>query len=262
MPENEAIDLAKEASIVKKILILNEADVDMARLTQYTRSAIQETIRVFGKGHFCYQQLLLLSCGLSLHSLCGSVTAANSAAVEQRNLFVSWTKMLIDVVNFSVETELPFAGMDELVRIIIAPETLQMALKIMTSTRKIDSVTVEYIATFNRFIEQSTACLLLIEGPESVHSQDGLKLKNWWAKKYKSWVNTPDAPPQAIKPAADASFVSTTGSDSITLESPNSTSVNQLKVSYVSRYAMPIVVTSAVIVSGIALMTIYRRGRK
>ena len=262
MPENEAIDLGKEASVVKKILILNEADVDIARLTQYTNAAIQDTIRVFGKGHFCYQQLLLLSCGLALHSLCGSVTAVKVATAEQRSLFVSWTKMLIDVVNFSLETELPFAGMDELVRIIIAPETLQMALKIMTSTRKDDPITVEYVATFNKFVEQSSSCLVLIEGSESVHSQDALKLKNWWAKKYNSWNNTPDPAPQEVKQTADASFVSTTGSESVILESPKSSQVNQTKLSLVGRYAFPIAVTSAVIVSGFALMTMYRRGRK
>ena len=255
MEETEAIDLTKESALVRKILILNEADMDIARLSQYTRTAIQEALRVFGKGHFCYQQLLLLNCGLALHALCSS--GAN-VTKQQRVMFVSWVKMLVDVVNFSLQTELPFSGMDELVRIIIAPETLQMAQKVMNATKKDELETVEYLSIFSRFAEQSCDCLVLIEGPESVHSQDALKLRNWWVKKYKSWINTPDE--VVVEKASDASFVSTQVTDTSTLETPKGSMTAASKTSWIRQYAVPIAVGSALV--GVTAAIIYKRSRK
>lgn len=254
MAETEAIDLAKEAALIKKIAILNETDVDLPRLVQYTRSAISEAIRVFGKGHFTYQQLLLLECGLALHSLC----THGGSAEPMRGMFRSWVKMLIDVVNFSVETELPFAGMDELVRILLAPETLQMSLRVMTGTKKDDAETLEAFSTFAEFATRSCDCLVLIEGPESVHSQDGIKLKNWWTKKYKTWLLAPDLVPQppATPSAVDEkSFVSTNADDSVA----EATVAAGNKSSLLSKLRVPIAVASAVLLAGVLVFSLQRR---
>lgn len=254
MTESEAVDLAKEASLIKKIAILNETDVDLPRLIQFTRSAISEAIRVFGKGHFTYQQLLLLECGLALHSLCTHAGAAE----PMRGMFRSWVKMLIDVVNFSVETELPFAGMDELVRILLAPETLQMSLRVMTGTKKDDAETLESLSTFADFVTRSCDGLVLIEGPESIHSQDGIKLKNWWTKKYKTWLLTPDVAAQSpATPTAvdEKSFVSTNAEDSV-LEA---TVAWVSKPSLLAKLRVPIAVVSAAVLTGVLVFSLQRR---
>ena len=269
MEESAAIDIQKELQLIKKIMILNETDVDIGRLFQYTRTAITEAIRTFGKGHFSYQQLLLLECGLALHSLC---TAMNGAVSEvQRGLFSSWVKMLVDVVTFSVETGLPFAGMDELVRILLAPETLQMAVKVMTATKKTDAATVDALSTFATFVDQSCACLVLIEGCTSVHSQDGVKLLNWWTKKYKHWLVAPDVVERKVKepsrPASPASideksFVST-NADSVETETPKAVAVVPTPAAasglFASKYSVPIAVGSAVVLAGVLLYSYSRR---
>ena len=247
LEESEAIDLAKEAALVKKILILNETDVDIPRLSLYTKTAMRDAVRDFGKGHFCYQQLLLLQCGLTLHALCEQPTG---------QLFVSWVAMLTEVVDYSDETGLPFGGMDELVRIILAPETLQMAVKLLSSIRKDETEAVTSLATFSRYVERSCTCLVLIEGESSVHSQDGLKLKNWWNKKHRSWVSTPDKPQvQDTEDAAGLSFVSTSAGE--TPKAAITTAESKLR-----QYAVPIAVGSAVIISAIALVSVYKRSNR
>jgi hypothetical protein len=248
MDESEAMDIQKENHLIKKISILNEAEVDIARLFQYTRSAVSEAIIVFGKGHFTYQQLLLLECGLALHSLCTNTTGSEG------QLFVTWTKMLVDIVNYSIETELPFAGMDELVRILVAPETLQMSLKIMTSTRKDDTVAVDALTTFASFVEQSCNCLVLIEGSDSVHSQDALKLKNWWTKKYNNWRLTPD--PVVIE---EKSFVSTNADETETVAPATPQMLSPFLSSSLLKYTTPIAIASSVAVVGILIYSLKTR---
>ena len=194
MPESEAIDIAKEKALMKKIMILNETDVELPRLFQFTKNAIQDAILSVGKGHFCYQQLLLLECGLALHTLCQQISVVTTIAESQRKLFVSWIKMLVDIHNFSVQTDLPFDGMDELVRIVLAPETLQSTIKMIGSIKrwKADESFTVALTLFDKFVTDSCKCLVFIEGETSVHSTDGIKLKNWWTKKYKQWLTEPE----------------------------------------------------------------------
>jgi hypothetical protein len=249
--EAQAIDVSREASLVKKILILNETDVDIPRLTLYTNAAIRDALKYFGKGHFCYHQLLLLNCGLALHSLCELSNSAGASVSEgQKKSFGAWVRMLGEVVEFSSETELPFQGMDELVRIILAPETLQMAVKLMGATKKSESQTVEIFRIFSEYVEQSCACLVLIEGEASVHSQDGIKLKNWWIKKHKSWLNAPEK----VEPVV----VATSEVKSEVIVTPSTVMV---KKSVFQEYGVQIALGSTVILSGIALVSYYRRNR-
>ena len=190
MPEEEAIDVQKEAQLIKKIIYLNEADIDINRLFQFTQATIADASKSFGKSHFCYQQILLLQCGLALHSLCSGPVS--------RRLFAAWVQMLVEVYNFSLATKLPFEGMDELVRILLAPATLQMAVSFMgTFPHYTDLMSASAVATFSLFVEQSCECLILIEGPDSSHTSDGIKLRNWWLKKFSSW----SAIPEEIEPA-------------------------------------------------------------
>ena len=247
LEEATAIDLQKEAALIKKILILNEADVDIPRLSQYTRASIKDALKFFGKGHFCYQQLLLLQCGLALHGLCN----AASFDETQKAMFASWIRMLDDVVSFSTETELPFAGMDELVRILIGPEVLQMVTKLMAATKKDDAVTLEALYTFVKFAESACACLVLIEGEDSVHSQDCLKLKNWFAKKHRNWLNAPDLPP--TPKVTEQSFVSTSAESNV---SADATVVGAPKL-WSGKMVVPVLLGSAVVVAG--MVALYKR---
>jgi hypothetical protein len=158
--------------------------------------------------------------------------------------------MLKEVVDFSNETQLPFAGMDELVRIILAPETLQMSIKIMGATRKDELATVEAFSIFADYIEQSCSCLVLIEGETSVHSQDGVKLKTWWMKKYKSWTNTVDKPLVEETPKEEKPVIKKIESKQVVTKSA------------LRDYAVHIAVGSAVIISVIALFTMYKRNTR
>ena len=205
MEESEAIDVTRELNLMKKIIFLNEANLDIPRLFQFTHNAISDAIRIFGKGHFCYQQLLLLECGLALNSL-----AANSTNPQ---LFISWVRMLVDVYNFSLETQLPFDGMDELLRIVLSPDTLQLAVNLLTNAGSFPqhSDLLAAVATFSEFVEQGCECLVLIEGADTPHSTDGVKLKNWWLKKYRAWIAAEKKTPQPETPSD--SFISTQASD-------------------------------------------------
>lgn len=198
MDESEAINVGKESGLVRKIQILNEADVDLVRLAQYTKSSLAEAHRVFGKGHFCYQQLQLLNCGIALHILCTAGPRISS--------FVEWIRMLEEIVRFSVDTGLPFQGMDELVRIVLSPETLQTVIKLMgVSGRNSSSEFLECMNKFSDFVESSCACLVMIEGNDSVHAQDGMKLKHWFSKKFRNWLTAPESPSGPDKSFASAS---------------------------------------------------------
>ena len=107
--------------------------------------------------------------------------------------------MLIDIHNFSIQTSLPFEGMDELVRIVLAPETLQSVIKMLQSIKRwndSDESLAQALRFFNRFVVDSCKCLVFIEGETSVHSTDGIKLKNWWAKKYKQWLTEEEPIPE------------------------------------------------------------------
>jgi hypothetical protein len=244
MEESEAVDLSKEASLVKKILILNETDVDISRLSLYTTAALKDALKSFGKGHFCYQQLLLLQCGLTLHRLCETPTG---------DLFASWVSTLTEIVSFSDETGLPFGGMDELVRILLAPETLQMTVKLLPTIKKEEAEIFESITTFSTYVGRSCACLVLIEGSSSVHSQDGVKLKNWWLKKHRSFLSNLDK--------TEESFVSTSAGETpkATTVPESSAMVSIARASKLRQYAVPVAIGSAVIVSALALVTMYKR---
>jgi hypothetical protein len=211
MEENEALDVTKETNMVKKILFLNESsgDMDLTRLTLLTKASVSDCLKTFGKGHFSYQQLLLLECGLALHALCNQ----SAMTIHSRKMFCSWMKMVIDVAKFSEDTKLPFDGMDELVRILIAPETLQMSVSLIgsVSVHKADDEFNVLLALFTELVERSCACLVLIEGPESPHSSDGIKLKNWWKKKYTNWLNAPEE--KIPESPNGVSFVSTAESE-------------------------------------------------
>ena len=121
-------------------------------------------------------------------------------------------------------------------------------MKLQTSTKKSDIETVETFSIFSDYVEQSCACLVLIEGASSGHSQDGLKLKNWWIKKHKHWLNTPDKP-EIVEPVITVAV------------EPEIVPVVKTSKSLLREYAVPFAVGSAVIVSGIALLTMYRRSR-
>ena len=199
MDESEALDLIKEKALMKKIMILNETEIELPRLFQFTKNAIQDAILSVGKGHFCYQQLLLLECGLALHTFCQQISVVTIVGKSQQKLFISWTKMLIDIHNFSVETSLPFEGMDELVRIVLAPETLQSVIKMLQSIKRwndSDGSLAQALSLFDKFVSDSCLCLVFIEGETSVHSTDGIKLKNWWSKKYKQWLSEVEPTPE------------------------------------------------------------------
>jgi hypothetical protein len=255
MTESEAIDMVKEKALVKKIMILNETDVDVSRLFQFTRAAINDAIKNLGKGHFCYQQLLLLESGLALHALCQQVSVVSEVSDSQRRMFVSWVKMLCDIHNYSIETALPFDGMDELVRILIAPETLQTAIKIMSSfKRSRDTETASAFSIFAQFVDQSCECLVFIEGNESVHSTDGLKLRNWWTKKYKAWINAPQEDPITSNDhvAAETEVILQNVS---AIDSPPTCALER---SFVSKFGIPIALSIAAL-AGFVLVKHYRK---
>ena len=215
MLDSEAINLGKETALIRKIHILNEAEVDLPRLAQYTKLAISDALKSFGKGHFCYQQLQLLNCGIFLHEMC--------AAGPSKAAFISWINMVGEIVDFSVETNLPFQGMDELVRIVLAPETLQMVIKLMGGIKKASSDGEEIVfamSTFAKFVEESCACLVMIEGEDSVHAQDGLKLMNWFSKKFRNWLLAPPESPSSLSTAAPESV--TTSAESCAVMQPSS----------------------------------------
>ena len=178
--ESDVLDVQKEANIVKKIIFLSDAaNLEFDRLYQFTRAAILEAIRLFGKKHFAYHQLLLLEAGLVLHTL------SRSLSVE---VFKAWIRILEEIHTFSTETKLPFDGMDELVRILITLETMKMAVNILSTTTHTNE---ENVAKFSELVNTSYECLLLLEGPESSFTSDGLKLRNWWNKKYLHWKTQP-----------------------------------------------------------------------
>jgi hypothetical protein len=247
LDDSEAINEAREAALVRKIHVLNEADMDLVRLAQYTKLSMAEALRWFGKNHFCYQQLQLLNCGLALHDMCTSGPSASA--------FFAWISMLDEIERFSVETALPFNGMDELVRIVLAPETLQMVIKLMGTEKRKEHIE-QSLNAFARYVDESCACLVLIEGKESVHAQDGLKLKHWFGKKLKNWVSSELLLPESPS-GNEKSFVSSTTASTDTCVDRVSVAPRNSPV----KYFVPAAIGLSVAAALVAAYSIYRKSK-